>query len=128
MRRIRPITENEVTCWNAETLTVVQERYVMSRHSLLMLPPQVFVEAEWRCATMALEGEWEFRMQRVDYKTPLGASMTCAIINALDMDAFMDWCVEELELVREKNVNRMRVIAQTSSGEAINVDPAYERN
>lgn len=128
MRRIRPITENDALCWKAATLTVVQERYEMSRNSLLVLPARVFVEAEWRSATMVLAGEWEFRMLLVDYKTPLGTSMPCAVIDVLDEDAFVDWCVEVLELDIPRDTSRMRVIAQTSSGEAINVDPAYEWN
>jgi hypothetical protein len=128
MRRFRPITENEVVCWNAETLTVVQDRHEVSRHSLLLLPPQVFVEAEWRSATLVIAGAWEFRMHLVDYKTPFGASMPCAVIHILDEDAFAEWCVEVLELVGQDDANRMRVIVQTGSGEAINIDTAYEWN
>lgn len=126
MRHIRPITEDEIVRWNAEALTVVQENQTASRRSLLFVPPQVFVDARWRTATMVLEGEWEFRMHIVDYTTPMGGSMPCAVIDALDMQPFLEWCLLELDLEKRADVTRMRVVVESHSGKTLNVDPAYQ--
>lgn len=126
MRRIRPITEDEIVRWNAEALTVVQENQTASRRCLLFVPPQVFVDARWRTATMVLEGEWEFRMHIVDYTTPMGETMPCAVIDALDMQPFLEWCVAEYDVTKRDDAKRMRVVVESRSGKTLNVDPAYQ--
>ena len=126
MRHIRPIKENEIALWNAESLTVVQENLPASRRCLLPLPPQVFVDASWRTATMVLEGEWEFRMHIVNYTTPLGASLPCAVIDAFDMQPFLEWCIAEYDVAKRDDATRMRVVVESHSGKTLNVDPAYQ--
>lgn len=126
MRRIRPNKETEIARWMAEALTVVQEKTPASRRMLRFVPPQVFVDARWKTATMVLEGEWEFRMHIVDYTTPLGESLPCAVIDALDMQPFLEWCLVELDLEKRSDATRMRVIVESPTGKTLNVDPAYE--
>ena len=126
MRRIRQIAGEEIARWHAESLTVVQENHPASRRNLLAVPPHVFVDARWRTATMLLEGEWEFRMHIVDYKTPAGESMPCAVIDALDMKPFLEWCVDEYDVAKRGDAARMRVLVESRSGATLNVDPAYQ--
>ncbi len=126
MRRIRKIAENEIARWDAESLTVVQENHPASRRSLMPVPPQVFVNAQWRTATVVLEGEWEFRMHIVDYKTTAGDSMPCAVIDALDMQPFLEWCVAEYDVAKREDATRMRVVVESHSGKTLNVDPSYQ--
>lgn len=126
MRRVITHKERSVPRWKARALTVLQEGEHPSRHSLRYVPPQVFVDALWSSTTMVLEGEWEFRMHIVDYMTPQGESMPCAVIDALDMQPFLDWCLGELDFERQQGAVRTRVIVESRTGRALNIDAAFE--
>jgi hypothetical protein len=114
--------------WTAEALTMIQEHSADSRRVLLPLPPAVFVDATWRLADVALEGEWEFRMHIVEYTIAGGETFSCAVLDTLAVGPFFAWCNEEWEMKRRVGGGRVRMMIQSRRGQTLNLAQPFRPN